>query len=483
MDLSTYMEKVKDAKCLVVGDIILDKYISGSVKRISPEAPIPVVQIEKEWRVLGGAANVACNIAGCKAGTILCGVLGQDSHGDEVLQELEKKQIAFYGIRTKERMTTTKTRVVGPNQQIVRLDEEMAGPIPEQEEETLFEQIMECLPEVNVVVISDYNKGACTESICSRLIQEAGKRNVFVLVDPKATDWAKYSHAGLITPNFKEYCEALGNEVENEEQAILQDGRQILDKYCLGGILVTRSQHGMTFLNQDLQSFSIATKAQEVYDVSGAGDTVIAVIAAFLSAGYPLEHAIKISNYAAAISVSKKGTYVVSINEIINLLEETSMDSASKIVSWEELEHIVRHWKKNGEKVIFTNGCFDILHRGHVTYLNAARRRGNHLIVGLNTDRSVKALKGPSRPINNQEDRALVLSSLECVDKVILFDEDTPYNLIQRIRPDELVKGGDYKADEVVGGEFAGKVVIIPAVNGYSTTGLIHKKMPDGSNL
>lgn len=239
----------------------------------------------------------------------------------------------------------------------------------------------------------------------------------------------------------------------------------------------------MTFLNQDLQSFSIATKAQEVYDVSGAGDTVIAVIAAFLSAGYPLEHAIKISNYAAAISVSKKGTYVVSINEIIDFLEETSMDSASKIVSWEELEHIVRHWKKNGEKVIFTNGCFDILHRGHVTYLNAARRRGNHLIVGLNTDRSVKALKGPSRPINNQEDRALVLSSLGCVDKVVLFDEDTPYNLIQRIRPDELIKGGDYKADEVVGGEFASKVVIIPAVNGYSTTGLIHKKMPDGSNL
>lgn len=475
MNLGTYMDNVKGVSCLVVGDIILDKYISGSVERISPEAPIPVVRIEKTWHVLGGAANVACNIAGCNVDTALCGVLGKDSNAEMVLEELRDKHINFCGLELKERVTTTKTRVVGPNQQIVRLDEEMIDELSSDYEEILFQNIVKWLPKVKVIVISDYNKGVCTESFCKRIIQEANKHYVFVLVDPKARDWEKYSHANLVTPNFKEYCEVAGIEMINSEQEIRKNGKYIFSKYHLGGILVTRSQFGMTYLYNNLRCFSCTTKAQEVYDVSGAGDTVIAVIAAFLSAGFPLEQAIEASNFAAAISVGKKGTYVVSIGEIFNVIEEKYSDQSSKIVSSEKLKTTVKQWREAGNKIIFTNGCFDILHKGHVSYLNTARKRGDFLIVGLNTDRSVKALKGDCRPINTQEDRALVLSSLSCVDKVVLFDEDTPYELIKMIEPDELVKGGDYAESDVIGKEFAGQVIIIPTVEGYSTTGIVHK--------
>lgn len=478
MNLGTYMDNVKGVSCLVVGDIILDKYISGSVDRISPEAPIPIVRIERTWHELGGAANVACNIAGCKVDTILCGVLGKDSNSEVVFEKLRDKKITFCGLELKERVTTTKTRVVGPNQQIVRLDEEIIDALSLGEEEILFQNIVKWLHKVKVVVISDYNKGVCTESFCKRIIQEANKHHVFVLVDPKSRNWGKYAHADLVTPNFKEYCEVIGIEMVNSEQEIKKNGKYILSKYRLGGILVTRSQYGMTYLYNDLKCFSCATKAQEVYDVSGAGDTVIAVIAAFLSAGYPLEQAIEVSNFAAAVSVGKKGTYVVSIGEIFDIIEEKSMDLSGKIVSCEELKNIVKQWREAGNKIIFTNGCFDILHKGHVSYLNAARKRGDCLIVGLNTDRSVKALKGACRPINTQEDRALVLSSLSCVDKVVLFDEDTPYELIKMIEPDELVKGGDYMESDVIGREFAGRVIIIPTVEGYSTTGIVHKLSP-----
>lgn len=476
MNLGAYMDCTRDAKCLVVGDIILDKYISGNVNRISPEAPIPVVHIEKRWHALGGAANVACNIAGCRVDTILCGVLGNDENAKKVLDELKERHINFCGLELKERTTTTKTRVIGPNQQIVRLDEEITDSISLREEEILFQNLMEWLPKVKIVVISDYNKGVCTESFCKKLIQEANKYHIFVLVDPKTRDWTKYSYANLVTPNFKEYCEATGVEMINSEQEIRKNGKNIFLKYCLEGILVTRSQHGMTYLYNDLRYFSCATKAQEVYDVSGAGDTVIAVIAAFLAAGYPLEKAIEVSNIAAAISVGKKGTYVVSVSKIFEMIEEKVLDPYGKVISWAELKNVIKQWKEAGDKIVFTNGCFDILHRGHVTYLNAARKRGDHLIVGLNTDRSVKTLKGASRPVNNEEDRALVLSALSCVDKVVLFDEDTPYDLIKMIEPDELVKGGDYKESDVVGREFAGKVTIMPIVEGYSTTSIIHEK-------
>ncbi|WP_166429802.1 PfkB family carbohydrate kinase [Lacrimispora aerotolerans] len=476
MNMNEYMDNVKGVKCLVIGDIILDEYISGIVNRISPEAPIPVMHIDRKWHILGGAANVACNIAGCGIETVLCGVLGEDFNAEKVIKGLKEKEIEFCGLKLKERITTTKTRIVGPNQQIVRLDEEITDVISLSEEEILFRDIMKCLSKVKVLVISDYNKGVCTETFCRRIIQEANKRGIFVIVDPKTKDWSKYSHADLITPNFKEYCEAVGMELSNNEQEICQSGKHIFSKFYLGGILVTRSQYGMTYLYSDLHCFSCTTKAREVYDVSGAGDTVIAVIAAFLSAGYPLEKAIEVSNFAAAISVGKKGTYVVSINEISDVIEERAMNLHRKIVSWAEIENTVKQWKEMGDKIVFTNGCFDILHRGHVEYLNLARKQGDHLIVGLNTDRSIKALKGDMRPVNNQEDRALLLSSLSFVDKVVLFDEVTPYDLIKMIKPDKLIKGGDYKECNVVGREFANEVIIVPIVEGYSTTNIILKK-------
>lgn len=461
-------------KCLVLGDIILDRYISGNVNRISPEAPIPVVLKNNEWNVLGGAANVACNVTGCLVETILIGVLGEDSSANIVLEMLEKNNIIFKGLQITDRVTTTKTRITGLNQQIVRLDEEVTSPILSRYEDCIIRNVMNVLDDIGVIIISDYNKGVCTEKVCKVVIDMARKNNIFVLVDPKDEDWSKYSYANIITPNFKEFCEVMNSDVKNDELSIIQGGKRLFSLYNIASILVTRSQDGMTYLDCNNENFSISTKAQEVYDVSGAGDTVIAVIGAMVSKGYSVKKAIEISNYAAGIAVSKMGTYIVKWQEIIDFINEKGFkmeqDIDSKIVSKYELKNRVCSLKEQNKKIIFTNGCFDILHRGHVSYLNEARRRGDYLIVGINTDNSVKRLKGQARPVNNQDDRAYLLAALSCVDMVVMFDEDTPYNLIKLIEPDELIKGGDYRAEEVIGGEYAKEVVILPFVDGYSTT-------------
>lgn len=475
IDFDNYIAQLPDVKSLIIGDIILDRYLNGDVSRISPEAPIPVVHVKSEKYVLGGAANVACNIAGCKIKGYLCGLVGKDFYGQKVLEILEDKGIRYIGTVSEDRVTTTKTRVTGMNQQIVRLDEEMNTLISEEIEEILIQNIEEIIDEVETVVLSDYNKGICTEQLCIRVIELANKKSKTIIIDPKSKDWTKYAGADLITPNFKEFEEIINTNIENTEQAICEYVPTLIREYNLGGVLVTRSQYGMTYVDKDKYYISFATAAQEVYDVSGAGDTVIATIAAFITAGYPIERAIEISNYAAAIAVSKAGTYVVSLDELASLIYSNSLNFRRKIVERVKASEIIDNWRKEKKKIIFTNGCFDILHVGHITYLSRAKQLGDKLIIGLNTDRSVKALKGEDRPINSENDRAQLLAALSFTDLVVLFDEDTPYNLLRELKPDILVKGGDYKPDEVVGREFANEVVILPFVDGYSTSNTIKR--------
>lgn len=468
-----FFESVKEKRCLVIGDIILDKYIFGDVNRISPEAPIPVVQIAGERYAPGGAANVASTVAACGVKTILCGSIGKDPEAERILDFLSRRNIRFDGIRSQEHGTITKVRVTGQVQQMLRLDYENTRPFDEAQERELLERALGELRNVHVVIVSDYGKGVCTEEICTKVISAARSRGVPVLVDPKRADWSRYAGASVITPNFKEFEAAVGKTVENSETPIEREGLDLIRKYRLGSLLVTRSQYGMIYLAEG-KAKAYPAKAQEVFDVSGAGDTVISVLAAFFAAGTGHGDAVKISNLAAAISVSRSGTYVVAADEIFDWLEADACTGKKGVVSsYDELGPELKKWRKSGAKIVFTNGCFDILHRGHVEYLQKAKALGDYLIVGVNTNRSVRALKGVTRPVNDEKDRAFLLSSLRCVDRVVFFDDDTPYELIKMVAPDILVKGGDYRVDEVVGREFAKETVIMSLVEGYSTTQII----------
>ena len=464
-------DKVLFGKCLVIGDIILDKYMTGVVTRISPEAPIPVVRVTGQKYVLGGAANVAGNICGFHISPYLCGSIGNDEAGNKVQEIIKKMRIKFIGIRSNSKCTTIKTRITSDNQQIVRVDEEDCDNLVEREQKKLLENVEEVIEKVKVVIISDYGKGVCTEWLCKSVIQKCQKHNKIVIVDPKSPDWRKYANATLITPNFKEFADAIGKNIQNTRENIEREASEIIQKYEIDNLLVTRSQYGMLLINN--KSFSFNTVAHEVYDVSGAGDTVVATIAALLSKNEVLIKSIECANIAAGIAVSKSGTYIIKEEEIYKSEIGFNKEISKKIVSDIELDKILNKWRNDGVKIVFTNGCFDIIHAGHISYLNEAKKLGEKLIVGLNSDESIKRLKGASRPINKQTDRAILLAAFACVDLVVFFDRDTPLELIRTIKPDLLVKGGDYIASEVIGREFAKDVKILPFIEGYSTTNII----------
>lgn len=472
--IQSFQQRIQGKNCLIVGDIILDRYIEGAVSRISPEAPVPVVQVKKERYVLGGAANVAGNICGFGMTPYLCGHLGKDVYGAYTKKLLMNQKIQFIGVETDKKCTTVKTRVISMNQQIVRIDEENAREIQEEEEKLLLDNIKGVIGNVQVVILSDYNKGICTESLCRKLIQLCKEKRKAVIVDPKIKDWGKYAGASIITPNFKELKEACGFEMANQEKEIQNASKSLIEQYQLEHLLVTRSQYGMMMIDKGGKAASYDTVAQEVFDVSGAGDTVVASLASFLAAGYPLEEAVKASNYAAGLAVSKAGTYMVNLEEVYQFMAGSCYCLEDKVLSQEAMEGVLSEWRRKGKKIVFTNGCFDILHTGHITYLQKARALGDKLIVGLNSDASVKRLKGEKRPVIQEQDRAYMLSALQFVDLIILFDENTPYHLIEKIKPDILVKGGDYKKEEVVGREFAEHLEIIPFIEGYSTTGILN---------
>ncbi len=453
---------------LVVGDIMLDQYFKGNVSRISPEAPVPVVNVKIIESTLGGSANVAHNISTLNGDVILTGLIGQDHYATE-LGRLSKA--AHIKLRTLETTnpTTTKIRVIGEHQQITRLDFEERQELTEKQR-TQFISVIGDIASYSAVILSDYNKGMLTIEFCKHIIQLANDENIPVYIDPKGNDWTKYNGAYIITPNLREVQELLGRPISNADFEIEQAGQSILKQFNIEFLLITRSEKGMSLISRNRVKH-FPTYAREVFDVSGAGDTVIATLAWAMVHGNSLDESIHIANVAAGIVVSKLGTTPIEYAE----LQQALHASDDKTLPLDLLQIQLEIYRSQGKKIIFTNGCFDILHRGHVHYLKAARALGDILIVGLNSDDSVRRLKGPTRPINREIDRAEVIAALESVDHVVIFNEDTPFDLLSSIRPDVLVKGGDYAIDDIVGREFAKEVITIPFVKGFSTSNTIQK--------
>ena len=470
------MEILKNAKpsILVIGDLMLDHYLWGSCERISPEAPVQVVDIAKETTVLGGAGNVVNNLVTLGANVSVSSVIGDDSNGKELTVMLQS-----IGVKTDElvlqtgRKTSKKSRVIAVSQQVLRYDKESKDAIDEVSTNKILDSLKNSISSYDAIILSDYGKGVLTESLCQGVIKIAREMGKKVLVDPKGSDYAKYKGAYLLTPNKKEA--ALATKIDINSDDALKDALLKLKNECeLNISMITLSEDGIAIFDDSVKKFP--TVAKEVYDVTGAGDTVIASIAYSLSAGKTIGESCKFANLAAGVVVGKIGSATVTLDEIEEYeaaLHKSSSDAHIK--SFEDIDKIVSRCKMNGKKIVFTNGCFDILHVGHVKYLQVAKSFGDVLIVGLNSDESVRRLKGESRPVNVAEDRAYILAALEAVDYVVPFTEDTPYELIKMIAPDVLVKGGDYEGKDVVGTEFAGELRLVDFVDGKSTTKTIQK--------
>ncbi len=471
--MSIELNKLKGCRVLVVGDLMLDTYHIGSVKRISPEAPVPVVQVKRSYSVLGGAANVARNLIGLGAIPSVVGVVGDDVNGKTIRDMFTELNIDC-ALSHSDAPTITKTRIIGNDQQVVRIDfEQDNAAIGEEIEQEILCAIEQRVAACDIVVISDYGKGLCTKKLCRAIIDAARANGKATVVDPKGTEWEKYRHATIVTPNLKELSDVAVCEIHNEDKQIESIATSLIQRYQIDSLLVTRSEKGMSYIAPN-HNIVIETEAREVFDVSGAGDTVVATLAAALGASLSINDSIYLANKAAGVVVGKMGTSPILFQE---LKEELMIqdDSSDKILSEERLSNLMHLLRFQKSRVVFTNGCFDILHRGHVTYLEKAKSLGDILILGLNSDASVRRLKGEGRPINDEVARATVLAALRSVDYVAIFDEDTPYNLIKAIRPDILVKGGDYAIEEIVGREFAKQTTTIDFVDGWSTTTTINK--------
>jgi D-beta-D-heptose 7-phosphate kinase/D-beta-D-heptose 1-phosphate adenosyltransferase len=459
---------------------MLDTYLWGEVSRISPEAPVPVVRLSHRSESAGGAGNVLLNLVSLGIQATAAGFIGDDEAGRRLQRRMEDVGIATAPVvRWDGRSTIIKTRVIGGHQQMIRIDEESTTRVSLADQDRLMEAVRLCVDDgFEAIILSDYEKGAVSEPLCRFLIAEARRRAIPVLVDPKGRDFRKYARATTLTPNRREFEAAVGVD-ESVEPAFRDAGRRLRDELGLDFLLVTQGERGISlFDHRGVSDFPAL--AREVFDVSGAGDTVIATLTAGIVAGLELDDALSLANLAAGIVVGKIGTTPIHRDELQEALRaEQSASHLQKVCAFEPLLRRVADWRARGERIVFTNGCYDLLHVGHVTLLARAQREGTKLIVGLNTDRSVRALKGESRPVVSQDDRAHVLASLSSVDAVVVFDEDTPLRLIQGIRPDVLVKGGDYSMDQVVGADlvqsWGGKVVLVPLVEGRSTTNLLSR--------
>ena len=463
------------ARVLVIGDVMLDSYWHGDASRISPESPVPVVHIQSTEERAGGAANVAINISAIGGNVKLLGLVGDDPEADDLEAILQEANVESYLVRTEHLPTINKLRVISRNQQLIRLDFEEKFHHEQSSLQKLYEVYCEAIDEVDVVIISDYGKGAL--SLAQNLIQLARSKGKVVLVDPKNIDFNVYRGASIITPNLVEF-EAVVGVCETEEDLVTKAELLITD--CdLEGILVTRGAQGMSLVFKDQPALHIPAKAREVFDVTGAGDTSIAILGAALAAGSNLTKAVHIANLAASVVVGKVGVASVSQAELRRAVQRQEHNPAAGILTYEELIAEVLEAKKNGEKIVMTNGCFDILHAGHVDCLEKARSLGDRLIVAVNDDASIARLKGPTRPLNSLAQRMLILSALRAVDWVVPFSADTPEELIIGVAPDILVKGGDWKISEIVGADFVikngGDVVTIPLVEGLSTTNLLNR--------
>lgn len=468
------------AKILCLGDIMLDKFAYCDTERISPEAPVPVLLLRRTQSMLGGAGNVARNIASLGGQAVLIGLLGIDEAGTEVRALVAATPgLTDAHVASRSRPTIRKTRYMAAHQQLVRIDEEQIHPLDAVEAAGLIAGVEKALPEVGALVLSDYGKSVACPQVIDAAIARARALGVPVFVDPKTDDFRRYRGATCITPNLKELGAASRQPVATDDELVAA-ARKVMAAAETQAILTTRSEKGMVLVEASGEVHVEPARAQEVYDVSGAGDTVIAVLALASASGYRLPQAMHLANRAAGIVVSKLGTATVELDELMLDLSRDVTDKDwhhVKYYSSEEAETLVRRWQARGLKVGFTNGCFDIVHAGHVSLLAAARAQCDRLLVALNTDRGVRRLKGPNRPVNSLADRTAVIAAVESVDAVISFDEETPIELIRRLKPDVLVKGGDYTIEGVVGADIVqangGKVLLVDLVEGRSTTRLI----------
>ena len=497
---------------LVIGDLILDHYIWGQCERISPEAPVQVIEVAKETLNLGGACNVANNLVALECEVFICGMVGKDEAGTKLKETLESLHIHTQGIYYNlNRPTTQKSRIIAAHQQVIRVDREDKSPISQEGEEFILNLAKTLIEshKIDCIILSDYQKGVLSENLTQNLIKIAKDSKLKILIDPKGKDYSKYKGATLLTPNKKEAKEATGIQIVDDSTLLL--ALQNLKKSCnLEYSLITLSEDGIGILDDKLHK--LPTIAKEVFDVTGAGDTVIAALAFMLAQNEDILSSIQFANAAAAVVVGKIGSAVATKQEIFSYLQDNHLldtlsleffkvfkenpntqflphlqrisqkqkpiAPSSKLINqntFSSFLEFLRTLKQQDFKIVFTNGCFDILHFGHISYLNQARALGDLLIVGLNSDNSIKRLKGKDRPINCQEDRAALLCALECVDFVIIFDEDTPLELIKAIQPHFLAKGADYQGKEVVGSEFVKKLCLIDFVEGKSTTNTIQK--------
>jgi D-beta-D-heptose 7-phosphate kinase/D-beta-D-heptose 1-phosphate adenosyltransferase len=463
-------ENIENTTVMCLGDIMLDTFIYGSIERISPEAPVPVFKKHRKFSVLGGAGNVVRNLEslGCK--TVYIGVAGMDAIGESVRQSLELLPCVTSIILTeKGRKTPHKTRFVSQGQQILRVDDETVIPLSESTVEAVMETYLAYLPCCQAVVLSDYAKGFLTPSLCEKIITAARQQGIPVIVDPKGHDYQRYQGATLLTPNAKELVNITKMPCQSNED-IVNAAQRLRADMQVDYVLVTRSQEGMTLVSQQ-ESDHIPTQAREVYDVSGAGDTVIATLAMALAVGQTVLEAAKLANYAAGIVVAKTGTAVVTRTELENKCDETS---SRKISTLDHLLPLLTQWRRQHLRIGFTNGCFDLLHLGHLHILKQARQTCDRLVLAVNSDASVKKLKGETRPIQSEQTRAEILAALEIVDAVVIFSEDTPLALIEQILPDVLIKGADYRVDQVVGADVVhahgGRVFLAELLPNNSTT-------------
>lgn len=471
----------RNSHVLVVGDLMIDRYVWGDVERISPEAPVPVVRVVRRNERPGGAGNVAMNIIGLGAKATLLGLVGNDEDGGALQTLLLESGIEAKTVVVPGHPTTAKLRIIGGKQQMLRLDTEVSDPYPEEAYSELLASVDSAVVSADAVVLSDYAKGVLTERVCQQTIQAARDHGIPVLVDPKQRSFARYRGATTICPNLHELSVAGGASTQDLD-AILAAGQTMVADLGLEYMTATMSDKGIAVLRSN-SVYEAPAAARQVFDVSGAGDTVVATLALALCGGLEIEMGVHLANVAAGIVVGKVGTVPVNRDELLmSLMPQIELQAEEKVLTLDAMLARLSAWRSAGRRVVFTNGCFDLLHIGHITLLEAARGEGDCLVVAINSDASVNGLKGPSRPVVGERDRARILAALAVVDAVVVFDDPTPLRLVEALRPDVIVKGGDYSEDNIVGAKevrsWGGSVKIVPIVEGFSTTKLLAKANP-----
>lgn len=477
-------KQFEQSNVLVLGDLMLDRYLWGDVERISPEAPVPIFHVRRQSEIPGGAGNVVSNLVGLTASVTVIGICGRDAAGERLAKLLENDKIHPHILTHSDRPTITKTRIVSQGQQMLRLDEEEVLPVDETLQAEIVELVKAELSMVSAIILSDYGKGLLqAKEFVQSIITLANDRNIPTIIDPKGSNWGRYRGATCVTPNTKELEALCGHTITSEEQ-LVEVMRTTILAYDLSWLVVTRGPLGMCVMNRNEAPIFIPTLARQVFDVSGAGDTVTATLALCVGSGLTFPHGAKVANLAAGIVVGKVGTQPINLLELQSSLGTTGVDApisgiTQKLASLSSAITQSEAWKTGRQRIVFTNGCFDLLHPGHVHLLNQAKTLGDRLIVAINSDDSVRRLKGPGRPILSERDRASLVASLDCVDLVIIFESDTPDDLLSCIRPHSLVKGSDYKQEQIMGRaiveSYGGEVRLIPLLNGYSTTNIATK--------